>query len=532
MGSTCLPRGRGSAAVLAFIAFALSAGPLASAPRKVRIGIFPAAPLVFEKDGKPAGLFIELAEHFARELGWNLEFERGTWENLQAELTDGRIDLLPALGYTPERTKTRDFSKHPVFVDSGVVFTSPRFPIHTVFDLEGRKIAAVRGSVFTEGFLIYTGSFGISCRMVLTEDNAQVMAAIADGSADAGVTIYSLGTELARSYPVRVTPISFSPVALHFAVRKDVNADILEGIDRLMAAMVDDPESFYSRAFRKWTQPEPERTVPAWIWFTLAGIAAAGMLFAAWSLSLRSQVAAKTKSLTAEIQERIRAEEHLKATLLQEETLLRELAHRIGNSLQLVKSLVGLKAADYPDKSVEAFARNLGGKLDSIILAQRMLPESDDLSSIPLRRYIENLTETILSELGRSDGSIRVRIEVDAPDILLDIAIPLGLIVNELVSNSLLHGIPEGREGTIRIEACETAPGRLCVRYADDGSGVPPGFDPRTQDGSGFRFILALAEGQLKGAVTFPAGNGFRCSFEVPTDLYHRRITLRSDYSE
>jgi|GEM_PF-5628405 ABC-type amino acid transport substrate-binding protein len=168
--------------LIALIVLALTA-PLHAETRTVRVGVFPAAPLVIEKDGKPDGLFVGLLDYFSAKAGWKLRYVAGTWRESLARLENGEIDILPAVSYTPERALEFDFSKNPVFIDSGVLFANPKFALHTIFDLQGRQIAALKGSVFTTDFINYTASFGVSCNILYMEDNEAVMRAIVRGDA-------------------------------------------------------------------------------------------------------------------------------------------------------------------------------------------------------------------------------------------------------------------------------------------------------------------------------------------------------------
>jgi len=119
------------------------------------VGIFPAALLVMIKDNKPAGLFIDLIDYFSKSLDWHIQYEKGNWNELLLKLEKGEIDLLPAVGYTEKRIKIYDFNRHAVFIDSGVLFTSSKFTLHTVFELQDKRIAALKGSIFTDGFINY-----------------------------------------------------------------------------------------------------------------------------------------------------------------------------------------------------------------------------------------------------------------------------------------------------------------------------------------------------------------------------------------
>jgi len=187
--------------------------PLHANARTVRVGVFQAAPLVLVKDDKPEGLFMDLIKYFSQTLGWEVQYVVGSWGELLVSLEKGQIDLLPAVGFTEERLAVYDFSKNPVYIDSGVLFASKKLTLHTVFDLAGKRVAAVGGSIFTTGFENYLKSFNIGCDIVLTKDNREVMAAIANGSVDAGVCIYSLGNELAKNIDSRSPRLVFLPRA-------------------------------------------------------------------------------------------------------------------------------------------------------------------------------------------------------------------------------------------------------------------------------------------------------------------------------
>lgn len=272
--------------------------------RVIRVGLFPAPPLVFSENNKPTGLFIELIKYFAQNKDWQIEYHPDSWDNLLKKLETGEIDLLPAISHTKERELKYDFSQHVVYVDSGVVFTSSNFRPHTVFDLKGKRIAAVQGSIFTLRFLDYLETFGIQSDLIYTNNNRQVMEAITSGEADAGVCIFSLGNKLAEEYPVKITAISFSPLALEFAVPRGKNQEILAGINQLMAKMINDPDSFYSHSFRKWTTPPAVKEIPFWVKSGIAGLLGCGVILILLILFLRRQVNLKTKDLQLEITEK------------------------------------------------------------------------------------------------------------------------------------------------------------------------------------------------------------------------------------
>jgi PAS domain S-box-containing protein len=275
--------------------------------RTVRIGVFPAEPMVYLDEGRPTGLFIELAEYFAAALDWDMEYVEGTWGETLDRLEAGDIDLLPSVGYTLERARYYEYSDRAVFIDSGVLFTSEAFQPKTVFDLRNRTVAALGESVFTTGFKEYASSFGIDCRMIYTKDNQEVMETIARGDADAGVCIYSLGSVLAKTYPVKITAISFSPLSLHYAVWSGRDGDIISGINRILDETMDDPNGEYSRIYDKWTKRSTAADIPAWIWIGGGLLLICGLFLAAMSMILKKRVDSRTRNLRIEAEEKSKA---------------------------------------------------------------------------------------------------------------------------------------------------------------------------------------------------------------------------------
>jgi two-component sensor histidine kinase/ABC-type amino acid transport substrate-binding protein len=493
--------------------------------RTVKVGVFQASPLVLVSGDKPEGLFIDLVEHFSKTLGWRLLYVRGTWSELLKKLEAGEIDLLPAVGYTAPRTKIYDFSANPVYIDSGVIFTGRKTVIHTIFDLEGKKIAALKGSTFTAAFSDFIASFGIKCEVLLTDDNIEVMRRIANDEAYAGVCIYSLGVELAKEYPVSITPISFSPIALEFAVPKGRNGDILEGINRSMAGMVDDPSSVYSRSFEKWTVARQAARIPLWVWITGGLVASIGLLLAGITLILRREVRVKTEYLRKEIGQHEEAESRLRLALRENETLLRELYHRTKNTLQLIRSFITLEALELtPSADIDRLAQKTKDRIDVVALVHQLLYESQDLSRISVKRYVEEMAPQILRNNEIAEGRISLELSIDDFDLLLDIAIPFGLILNELITNSIKHAFPVGRPGRISIGLRSEGRDRLLLRYRDDGIGVPADFDFRAQKSFGIQLLIRIVETQLRGEIEIEGEEGLGYALRIPTNLYEARV--------
>ena len=212
---------------------------------------------------------------------------------------------------------------------------------------------------------------------------------------------------------------------------------------------------------------------------------------------------------------RKRAEEQIKASLIEKEVLLREIHHRVKNNLQLISSLLKLQSEYIKDKQdIEMFKASLN-RIKSMALIHERLYRSKDLSSIDFNEYIRDHANSLF-RLYEADKA-KIALKIDVKDVMLgvDAAIPCGLIINELVSNSLKHAFPEGRAGKIEIALRSTAENEIELVVSDDGVGMPEDRDFRNTQSLGLYLVTILAEDQLQGKIELnrTKGTEFKIKF-------------------
>ena len=196
----------------------------------------------------------------------------------------------------------------------------------------------------------------------------------------------------------------------------------------------------------------------------------------------------------------------LKNSLKEKELLMRELQHRVKNNLYIVSSLFELemnKPVDEKSMQVLAKARS---RIETMSRIYGRMYQSDDLNSVPLDEYICEFTDWISDIF--SDEARRVRFSTSLVKISVDlrVAVPLGLILNELVTNSMKYAYPPGKKGEIRIELSKSL-GYAEISVSDNGPGLPDGFDPSKAGTLGLKLVTMLTE-QIKGEVAFENKNG------------------------
>ncbi len=205
-----------------------------------------------------------------------------------------------------------------------------------------------------------------------------------------------------------------------------------------------------------------------------------------------------------------------RARLVDKDVLLKEMHHRTKNNLQALSSLMYLQMKDIKDEGILGTFRETQNRILAMSLVHEKLYRSKDLSSVAIDEYIHDLVNALMAGY-EAGGRVSVNSNVEKVFLPVDAATSLGLIVNELVSNSLKHAFPGGKAGEIRIEAGQVA-GALEVRFSDNGSGLPEGFDPQKTKTLGLRLVYNLVENQLNGSLAVQSGNGtqFLIRFENP----------------
>ncbi len=217
-----------------------------------------------------------------------------------------------------------------------------------------------------------------------------------------------------------------------------------------------------------------------------------------------------------DISERKGAENLLKTALAEKEALLRELYHRTKNNMQMISSMLSLQTDYIDDKKVVEVFKDMENRIRSMALVHQRLYQSRNLSSIDLAEYLNELIGLLLQSYNARPDAIKITLSAKPITVLIDTAIPCGLIINELVTNSLKYAFPDDRQGEIIVSLDKSGENEITLVVSDNGIGLPPGFDPHLQGKLGMQIVLALSEQQLGGKVAFEREHGFACQIHFP----------------
>lgn len=227
--------------------------------------------------------------------------------------------------------------------------------------------------------------------------------------------------------------------------------------------------------------------------------------------------------VTRDITERRQAEDQIKASLKEKKILLQEIHHRVKNNMQVISSLLRLQASSIGDERVTDALIECQGRVQAMAFVHETIYGSNTLAVIDFKTYISRLASKMIQSYVTDKD--RVKVKVNTEDIKLGIeqATPLGLIVNELVSNSLKHAFPQDRTSQtklweppgsakrlpmiISIDLRSINENELELKVSDNGVGVPEGLDWRNTDSLGLQLVIILAD-QLDGTVSLDRRKG------------------------
>lgn len=233
-----------------------------------------------------------------------------------------------------------------------------------------------------------------------------------------------------------------------------------------------------------------------------------------WSIVPSSDTTGSTTGFTAighDLTESLRQRELIEQSLREKEIILRELFHRTRNNMQVIMGILTATAEEEKNEQLDEIVRKTNDRILSMSIVHKKLFDSLDLSRIDLRDYCMDLIDF----LGKGETGKGIWITISAPSeqvtALIDSAIPFGLVVHELIANALKHAYPRNASGEIRLTLGLSESRDIYIEVADNGVGLPAGFDVRESGRLGFKLIHNLVESQLQGTLEFNNKKGLSC---------------------
>jgi two-component sensor histidine kinase/ABC-type amino acid transport substrate-binding protein len=279
------------------------------------------------------------------------------------------------------------------------------------------------------------------------------------------------------------------------------NAKLLQSVRDQLA----EPEAFLAKVNAIYSQPEVE----SFDELTLRD----GRVFERYSRPqlLGNATVGRVWSF-CDVTERNRTEEQIKTSLKEKEVMLKEIHHRVKNNLQIISSLLYLQSTAVKDEETREVFRESRERVRSMALVHEQLYRSERWNAIDLGEHLKALADNVARGYGDAKRRVAMKMDLASMELDLDLAIPVSLIFNELLSNAYKHGFPGDRRGTVTVELSGMELDGWTLRVSDDGVGFPPQFHWETAPTLGLKIVRNLTE-QIHGKIEVQPGPG--ASFQV-----------------
>ncbi|MFT5737104.1 MAG: two-component sensor histidine kinase [Maribacter sp.] len=221
-----------------------------------------------------------------------------------------------------------------------------------------------------------------------------------------------------------------------------------------------------------------------------------------------------------------RSKKELTAQMEEKETLLKEVHHRVKNNLQTVSSLLSLQSRNVEEARMKTLLKSTQNRVISMAMVHEMLYMRNDITQIEYKSYVQELSEYLIRSIKGLDS--KVQLKIDIPDIKLgiDTAIPLGLLINEAVTNALKYGFTDEEEGEIYIVLKKELDKQYVLNIGDNGKGFPETITYKNSKSLGLKLIHNLTR-QLKGTIQRDAskkGTNYIIRFHEITQQLHPAV--------
>ncbi len=209
------------------------------------------------------------------------------------------------------------------------------------------------------------------------------------------------------------------------------------------------------------------------------------------------------------------SEEKVRQSLSEKEILLKEVHHRVKNNLQIISSILNLQSSGINDPKILEILTNSQHRIRSMSLIHELLYQTKDFSTISFAEYIQSIATNLFHGYNQN-SNIKLDLDLSEINLNLDLAIPCGLIVNELITNALKYAFNKDQKGEVLIKLCRENQ-KVFLTIKDDGKGFPSNLDYRNTSSLGMQLVVSLV-GQLDGNIVMDIENGttFRITFEIP----------------
>ena len=268
--------------------------------RVARVGAFNYYPGIFkDKDGIVKGFYVEALSDLGHHENIRFEYVYGSWSEGLERLKSGEVDVLTSVAYTPERADYMDYATQPLLTVWGELYVPHKSKIDGIREVQGKKIAVMKGDFNARHFMDLVKKFGITCEFMELPGFDDVFKAVASHKVDAGVVNSTFGVAKQHEYDLRSTGVIFNPFDIFFTVAKGENKELLKILNSYLDDWRHEKTSVYNNARQKWSHGTTGtlQVIPQWLINSVALLLLMICAGLAFILLLRRQVHRATQAV-------------------------------------------------------------------------------------------------------------------------------------------------------------------------------------------------------------------------------------------
>lgn len=456
-------------------------------------------------DGKLEGIVPDHWRAWEKATGVTVDLRGLTWSRALEAIGLDEADVIDTIFETPSRRLHYDFTPAYARIEVPVFIHKSISGIASIGDLAGFKVAVKSGDAAVSELL---------GRGVAELQPYESYEAVIDAAQRLDARIFCVDKPPAMYFlykrgidrDFRVAFI-LNEGEFHRAVKKE-RPEILALVERGFSEI---PASTYAAIDRKWLGSELARNLDLRVVGAVVGLA---LILAAFLSGLAWMLRRRVRAATLELREKVRLLEQSEArnrvSISEKEVLLKEIHHRVKNNMQIISSLIQLKAGESKLDEEHGLIADIQQRIQAMAQLHELLYHSKDFGTIDAAEYLAAITR----ELSLGYAWPDISCQAESVPLGIDEALPLGLAAGELLINSLKYAYPEGGHGPIRA-ILRRSGANLTLRVDDEGRGLPEGLDPATCSSMGFTIVRGLAS-QLRAQLLFGGNPGFWAELRFP----------------
>lgn len=342
----------------------------------LKIGVYENPPKIFtDENGAVSGFWADIVNYIARNEDWDIEWVSGTWEQCLERLENNEIDIMVDVAFNAERAEKFIFQKETTLMSWSRLYTSKGIALQSIFDLEGKSVAGLKGSYNlegSEGFIDMLRKFKVNCEIIEKNDYTEVFKAIDTGEVFGGITNKDFGSRFENEYKVERTSLIFQPAELLFAFAPGSvrTPELINIIDKHIMELKKEQNSIYYKSLDKYLGGVRKEVIfPFWIRLLVSIILFLALMSFLFNWSLKYEVKQKTRELRLYIAELKKAEDELKKTRDELEIKVKHRTTELQNvNTQLQKANLRLEEASrLKSQFLANMSHELRSPLNSII---------------------------------------------------------------------------------------------------------------------------------------------------------------------